>query len=324
MTQKIWTLSAAEALYALPFTELLFQAQTIHRQHFKADEIQLAQLYNIQTGSCPEDCKYCPQSSHYQTDVMTEKNPDLAPLEEALEKAKALGATRFCITASVRNPSTTLMKQILPMLKKVQEHGMETCLTAGMLSDAQTEILKEAGLDYYNHNLDTSPEYYEKIITTRTYDDRLQTLQRVQDAGIKVCSGGILGMGETVADRLKLLLQLANLSPQPQSVPINQLIATPGTPLEDCAMVDPIDFARIIACARIMMPTSYVRLSGNRREMSDEAQTLAFLAGANSMFIGEVLITRKNALPARDRKLLEKLGFSLADKSVCESTDNDC
>ena len=316
MTQHTWTLDEAAALYQLPFTELLFRAQQIHREHFKPDELQLAQLYNIQTGSCPEDCKYCPQSSHYQTDVITQKTPDLAPLEEALIKAKAQGATRFCITASVRNPSTTLMKQILPMLKKVQEHGLQTCLTAGMLTEDQTHTLKEAGLDYYNHNLDTSPEYYDKIITTRTYEDRLKTLEHVQKAGINVCSGGILGMGESVEDRLKLLLQLANLSPQPQSVPINQLIATPGTPLENCALVNPIDFARIIACARIMMPNSYIRLSGNRREMSDEAQTLAFLAGANSIFIGEVLITRKNALPERDQQLLEKLGFSTTECAV--------
>jgi biotin synthase len=304
-----WTLAEAEALYALPFAELLFRAQTVHRAHHNPETVQLSTLLSIKTGACPEDCAYCPQSVRFSTGVEGEA---LLPLSQVLEHAraaKAAGATRFCMGAAWRSPKRKDLERVAEMVREVRALGMETCATLGMLTPAQATELKQAGLDYYNHNLDTSEEFYSEIITTRTYQDRLDTLTAVRDAGMNVCCGGIVGMGETLRDRAQMLVTLANLPQPPESVPINQLVRVPGTPLADADPVDPFDFIRTIAVARIMIPRAQVRLSAGRSEMSDELQALALLAGANSIFYGEKLLTTGNPDVDRDRRLLARLGM---------------
>ncbi len=309
---RTWQREEVQALFALPFMDLLFQAQQVHRAHFDPNEVQLSTLLSIKTGGCPEDCAYCPQSAHYDTGLEREK---LMPLEEILTKAraaKAAGASRFCMGAAWRSPRDSELADVADAVREVKALGLETCATLGMLSTSQAQALADAGLDYYNHNLDTSPEYYGAIITTRTYQERLDTLQAARDAGIKLCCGGILGMGETEADRIGMLLTLANLPQPPESVPINMLIRIPGTPLEAAEEVDPIDFVCTIAVARILMPASRVRLSAGRETMADELQALCFLAGANSIFYGEELLTAGNASQAHDHALFSKLGLSKA------------
>ena len=304
-----WQDSEIEALFSQPFAELMFAAQTVHRQHFNPNEVQVSTLLSIKTGKCSEDCAYCPQSVRYETALESES---LLPLDDVIKAAKIAkqnGASRFCMGAAWRHPQDKDLDKVIDMVKAVKREGLESCVTLGMLSEQQTQRLKEAGLDYYNHNLDSSPEYYEKIITTRTYQDRLDTLKHVRDAKINVCCGGILGMGESRQDRIGLLRELANQSPHPESVPINMLVRVAGTPLEAADDFDPIEFVRSIAIARILMPTSDVRLSAGREEMSDEMQALCFLAGANSIFYGEKLLTTANPSADLDRQLFEKLGI---------------
>ncbi|MCL6414940.1 biotin synthase BioB [Aestuariirhabdus sp. Z084] len=304
-----WTPNEVNALFELPFMDLVFRAQTVHRQHFDPNQVQTSTLLSIKTGACPEDCKYCPQSGHYNTGLKKEK---LMAVDRVLEKARQAregGASRFCMGAAWKHPSEKDMPYVLEMVKGVKALGLETCMTLGMLNEDQSQQLAEAGLDYYNHNLDTSPEFYDKIITTRSFQDRLDTLSHVRDAGMKVCSGGILGMGETANDRIGLLIQLANMPKQPESVPINMLVRVEGTPLEDAKEVDSFDFIRTLAVARIMMPESYVRLSAGRESMSDEMQALAFMAGANSIFYGECLLTTPNPEKNRDLQLFARLGM---------------
>ncbi len=305
-----WTRDEIEQLFNLPFNDLLFHAQQLHRQHFNPNEVQVSTLLSIKTGRCPEDCGYCPQSVRYDTEV---ENEPLLPLEQVLEQAraaKAKGSSRFCMGAAWRSPKDRDLDPVVEMVKGVKALGLETCLTLGMLSDAQTQRLKDAGLDYYNHNLDTSPEFYADVITTRTYQDRLDTLQRVRDAGIHVCCGGILGMGEAREDRAGLLQQLANQPRHPESVPINLLVKVEGTPLAGAEALDPIEFVRSIAVARVLMPASHVRLSAGREAMSDEMQALCFLAGANSIFYGEKLLTTPNPAADQDRLLFARLGLT--------------
>ena len=304
-----WTLAEAEALFALPFPELLFRAQQVHRACHNPSEVQMSTLLSIKTGACPEDCAYCPQSVRFDTGVANEA---LLPLETVVARARAAraaGATRFCMGAAWRSPKRKDLEKVTAMVRAVRALGLETCVTLGMVSGAQARALKDAGLDYYNHNLDTSEEYYAQIISTRSYQDRLDTLTAVRAAGINVCCGGIVGMGETARDRAQLLVTLAQLPEHPQSVPINQLVRVPGTPLADAAPVDPFDFIRTIAVARIMLPRAQVRLSAGRETMSDELQALALLAGANSIFYGEKLLTTGNPDVARDRSLLTRLGM---------------
>jgi biotin synthase len=304
-----WTVEQAEALFALPFTDLIFNAQRVHRAWHTPNAVQMSTLLSIKTGACPEDCAYCPQSVRYQTGVEAEA---LMPLEQVLERARAAraaGATRFCMGAAYRAPKAKDLVRIAQMVSAVRALGLETCATLGMLTPAQAGTLKDAGLDYYNHNLDSSEEFYGEIISTRTYQDRLDTLEAVRAAGIHVCCGGIVGMGESARDRAALLVTLANLPQQPESVPINQLVRVPGTPLAQGEDIDPFDFVRTVAAARIMMPRAKVRLSAGRTEMSDELQALAFLAGANSIFYGEKLLTTGNPDVARDRALLARLGM---------------
>ena len=304
-----WSLSEVEALFALPFGDLMFRAQQVHRAHHEPNTVQMSTLLSIKTGACPEDCAYCPQSVRYDTGLEREVLLEVAAVRESARRAKEAGATRFCMGAAYRSPKKKDLLIVAEMIREVRALGMETCATLGMLTPAQAQELKDAGLDYYNHNLDTSKEYYGEIITTRTYDDRLNTLQAVRDAGMKVCCGGIVGMGETVTDRANLLLTLANLPQHPESVPINELVQVPGTPLHGVAAVDPFDFVRTIAVARVLMPASHVRLSAGRTQMSDELQALCFLAGANSIFYGEKLLTTGNPDVARDRALLTRLGI---------------
>jgi biotin synthase len=305
-----WTTDRILDLFDLPLASLVHQAQTIHRQHHAPDQIQLSSLLSIKTGGCPEDCAYCPQSSHH--DVTGNTHP-LMPLDDVLNAARtarANGAQRFCMGAAWRSPTEKQIDQVAQMVSAVKALGMETCVTLGMLKNGQAQRLREAGLDYYNHNLDTSPEHYGSIISTRTYQDRLDTLQRVRDAGLNVCCGGILGMGESRRDRAALIVQLANLDPYPESVPVNNLVPVAGTPLQHSPAVDPFEFVRTIAVARITMPKASVRLSAGRESMSDELQALCFLAGANSIFYGEQLLTTPNPQADRDRALLERLGMT--------------
>lgn len=305
-----WQRSEVQALFDLPFNDLMFQAQSVHRQHFNANEVQVSTLLSIKTGACPEDCKYCPQSGHYNTELEKEK---LLKIQQVIEEAKAAresGATRFCMGAAWRAPTTKDLPYVLDMVREVKSLGMETCMTLGMLDAGQAKALADAGLDYYNHNLDTSPEYYGDIITTRTYQDRLDTLANVRDAGMKVCCGGIVGMGEEQSDRIGLLLQLANMAEPPESVPINMLVKVAGTPLDQQDELDPFEFIRTIAVARIMMPKSHVRLSAGRETMNDQMQALAFLAGANSIFYGEKLLTTANPETNRDQQLFKRLGIN--------------
>lgn len=304
-----WTLAEVNALYALPFNDLLFQAQTVHRAHFTPNEVQVSTLLSIKTGACAEDCKYCPQSGHYNTGLERER---LLEVEKVLTQAKAAkdkGATRFCMGAAWTNPKQRDMPYIIEMVQGVKNMGLETCMTLGMLTGEQAKTLADAGLDYYNHNLDTSPEFYGEIITTRTYQDRLDTLSHVRDAGMKVCCGGILGMGESANDRSALLMQLANLPEHPESVPINMLVKVAGTPLENVDDLDAFEFIRTIAVARIMLPQSHVRLSAGRSRMNEQMQALCFFAGANSIFYGDKLLTTDNPEADADMQLFAKLGI---------------
>ncbi|GAA0581221.1 biotin synthase BioB [Halomonas salifodinae] len=312
-----WSVDEIEALFALPFNDLLFQAQQVHRSHFDPNAVQVSTLLSIKTGACPEDCKYCPQSGHYTTGLDKEKLLEIEKVVAQAEAAKAAGASRFCMGAAWRSPREKDLVVVLEMVKRVKALGLETCMTLGMVDDAQARRLAEAGLDYYNHNLDTSPEYYGEIITTRSYADRLETLGHVREAGMKICSGGILGMGESGRDRAALLQQLARLDPHPESVPINMLVKVPGTPLEDVDDLDPIEFVRAIAVARILMPRSHVRLSAGREQMDDSTQALAFLAGANSIFYGERLLTTENPEAARDKRLFARLGLHPEQRETC-------
>jgi biotin synthase len=304
-----WTVDEVEALFALPFADLIHRAQTVHREHHAANTVQMSTLLSVKTGACPEDCAYCPQSVRYDTGLDREA---LMAVDDVVTRARAArdaGATRFCMGAAWRSPKKRDIEVMSAMIRGVSELGMETCATLGMLTKDQARELRDAGLDYYNHNIDTSPEYYDKIITTRDFQDRLETLDAVREAGMNVCCGGIVGMGETVRDRARMLQVLANLEQHPESVPINQLVAVPGTPLADQAPIDPFDFIRTIAVARILMPSSAVRLSAGREQMSDELQALAFLAGANSIFYGEKLLTTGNPDVEHDRRLLDRLGM---------------
>ena len=304
-----WTVDEVEALFAKPFMDLLFEAQQVHRANFDANKIQVSRLISIKTGSCPEDCSYCPQSAHYATGLEKEKLMAVEEVVEAARKAKEEGASRFCMGAAWRGPKGDDFEGAVAMIEGVKALGMQTCATFGLLDKFQANRLKEAGLDYYNHNIDTSPEHYKEVITTRTFQDRLDTLEVVRDAGLHVCSGGIIGLGETRKDRAKMLLELANMPKHPDSVPINLLIPIPGTPLADAERPDAFDFIRCIAAARIMMPKSFVRLSAGREGMSDEMQALCFLAGANSVFCGHKLLTAKNAAPGDDKSLFGRLGI---------------
>ena len=304
-----WTLEQATSIFNLSLNEIIFEAQTTHRKHFSTNKVQISTLLSIKTGSCPENCSYCPQSAHYQTKV---KKEPLMALEEVLiaaKKAKESGASRFCMGAAWRGPRDEDLEQVCKMVAGVKKLGLETCATLGLLKDDQALKLKQAGLDFYNHNIDTSEEFYSKIITTRTFQDRIDTLDKVRHAGLKVCCGGIIGMGEDNQMRIKMLLTLANLNEPPESVPINKLIRIPGTPLEGQKEVDPFDFVKIIATARILMPASYIRLSAGREQMSDEMQALCFLAGANSIFYGEKLLTADNPIPENDQLLFKRLGL---------------
>ncbi|WP_334321746.1 biotin synthase BioB [Gilliamella apicola] len=305
-----WVLSEVMDIFQLPFNDLIFKAQTIHRQYFDANKVQVSTLLSIKTGACPEDCKYCPQSIHHDTGLEKEKLLEVQRVVEEAKAAKAVGATRFCMGAAWKHPTNRDMPYLLEMVKDVKALGMETCMTLGLLSQLQAYALADAGLDFYNHNLDTSPEFYQQIITTRTYSERLQTLAYVRQAGIKICSGGILGMGETLKDRANLLIQLANLDQHPESVPINNLVKVKGTPLANEKNIEPFDFIRMLAVARIMMPKSYIRLSAGREQMNEQMQALAFLAGANSIFYGDKLLTTSNPQVDKDNALFLKLGIS--------------
>ena len=305
-----WSLDEVRALYALPFMDLIVHAQRVHRAYHRPNTVQMSTLLSIKTGACPEDCAYCPQSEHYETGVGREALMEVTAVRECATRAKAAGATRFCMGAAYRSPKERDLAAILEMIRVVRELGLESCATLGMLSPGQAAQLKSAGLDYYNHNLDTSAEFYGEIISTRTYQQRLDTLAAVRAAGLKVCCGGIIGMGESADDRAQLLRTLANLPEHPESVPINRLVKVPGTPLAQAPEVDPFDFVRTCAVARVLMPRAHVRLSAGREDMSDELQALCFLAGANSIFYGEKLLTTGNPDVARDRSLLKRLGLT--------------
>ena len=305
-----WTRDEVRALFDLPFPELMFRAQSVHRQNFDPAEVQISTLLSIKTGGCPEDCAYCPQSARYDTGVTAEKLMTLDVVLAEARAAKAGGASRFCMGAAWRSPKDRDLDAVCAMVEGVKALGLETCATLGMLTGAQAQRLKDVGLDYYNHNLDTSPEFYDHIITTRTYQDRLETLDHVRDAGIHVCCGGIVGMGETREDRVGMIATLASLPAHPESVPINMLVRVAGTPLADESGLDGIEFVRTVAVARITMPRSMVRLSAGRETMSEETQALCFLAGANSIFYGPKLLTTPNPGRDRDRELMERLGLT--------------
>ncbi len=304
-----WTNAAVEALFALPFNDLLFRAQQVHREHFDANAVQLSTLLSIKTGGCAEDCGYCPQAARYHTGVENQETLSVDAVVAAARAAQAEGATRFCMGAAWRGPKQRDLDKVVAMVKAVRGLGMETCATLGMLKSGQAEQLRDAGLDYYNHNIDTAADFYGEIITTREYSDRIDTLAQVRDAGLHVCCGGIVGMGETRESRAALIAQLANMEPYPESVPINNLVQVPGTPLHGTAALDPLEFVRTIACARITMPRAMVRLSAGRQEMGDAIQALCFLAGANSIFYGEKLLTTGNPDVANDRALFSRLGL---------------
>ena len=311
-----WTRGEVAALFERPFSDLLFQAHATHRTCFDPNEVQISTLLSIKTGGCPEDCAYCPQSIRYDTAL---ENDELLPLQavvDAARAAKANGATRFCMGAAYRSPNTRQLKRISEMVRAVHDLGLETCATVGMLKAEQADLLKKSGLDYYNHNLDTSESFYKEIISTRTYEDRLGTLKAVRDAGLKVCCGGIIGMGESRRDWIDMLHTLATLPEHPGSVPINQLVPVEGTPLQDAAPVDPLDFIRIIAATRLLMPAPHIRLSAGRTEMTDEMQALCFFAGANSIFYGDKLLTTENPAANKDMQLLERLGMRPETASI--------
>jgi biotin synthase len=305
-----WNTEEIEALFDLPFNDLMFKSHSIHREYFNPNEVQISTLLSIKTGACPEDCSYCSQSSKNDTGLERERLLPISEVVEAATEAKNNGATRFCMGAAWRNPTDKSLDHVIEMIKTVKDMGMETCVTLGMLKEQQAQKLKEVGLDYYNHNLDTSPEFYGTVISTRTYQDRLDTLEHVRNAGINVCSGGILGMGETRRDRARLLQELANLPQHPESVPINDLVQVKGTPLDGIDKLDPFEFIRTIAVARIIMPKSYVRLSAGRTEMNDEMQAWCFFAGANSMFYGDRLLTTDNPEESHDQKLFTRLDIN--------------
>lgn len=308
-----WQPEEVKALFDLPFMELMHKANAVHQEHFNGNEVQLSTLLSIKTGTCPENCGYCSQSGHHKTEL---ERQALLSVQEVIKKAKLAkeaGATRFCMGAGWRSPPKKEFPVVIEMVKAVRELGLETCMTLGMLDDEQTKALEEAGLDYYNHNIDTSPEYYDKVVTTRTFQDRLDTLERVRDAGINVCTGGILGMGEQPDDRFSFLCQLSNLPKHPESVPINRLVPIPGTPLGDVGPIDDFDFVRTIACARIMMPQSVVRLSAGRLQMNASLQAWCFYAGANSIFYGESLLTTSNPMIEQDRALMKRLGMRASE-----------
>jgi biotin synthase len=313
MVRHDWTREEALAIHDMPLMDLLFRAQTVHRRHFDANRIQMSRLLSIKTGGCAEDCGYCSQSAHHASGLKASKLMEVERVLAEARKAKEGGATRYCMGAAWREPKERDMDQIVAMIEGVKAMGMETCMTLGMLSDDQVVRLRDAGLDYYNHNVDTSERFYPQVIKTRTYADRLNTLARVREAGMKVCSGGIMGLGEEKADRVDMLVTLANLDEHPESVPINMLIAIPGTPLEKAEKIDPIAFVRVIATARILMPRSFVRLSAGRTEMSDEMQAMCFFAGANSIFCGDVLLTADNPGEDKDAVLFAKLGLKPLD-----------
>ncbi len=313
-----WEVHEIEALLNKPFNDLLFDAQTLHRANFDPNQVQVSTLLSIKTGACPEDCGYCSQSSKYDTGLERER---LMPLDEVISNAQAAkdkGSTRFCMGAAWRNPTDKNLDKVIEMITAVRDLGMETCVTLGMLNKQQADRLQQAGLDYYNHNLDTSPEFYGNVITTRTFQDRLDTISHVRDAGINVCSGGILGMGESRRDRAAMLLELANMPQHPESVPINMLVKIEGTPLSANGDLDHLEFIRTIAAARIMMPASYVRLSAGRTDMTDEMQALCFFAGANSIFYGDQLLTTDNPEAEHDRRLFERLGLNMQEKVETE------
>ena len=319
--KKTWTLEQAQKLFELPFLELIYKAQTVHIKHFECSEVQVSTLLSIKTGTCPENCSYCPQSGHYKTGVQKQPLMDLSEVLSAAKLAKANGSTRFCMGAAWRGPSDKDLNTVCNMVYEVKKLGLETCATLGLLKDDQAQQLKKAGLDFYNHNIDTSPEFYGQIITTRKFQDRMDTLEHVRDAGLKVCCGGIIGMGETNEDRMSMLVVLANMDVPPESVPINQLIPIPGTPLEKQHPVDGFDFVRTIAVARILMPDSYVRLSAGREQMSDELQALCFMAGVNSIFYGNKLLTADNAAPDRDASLFMRMGLKKQMFEKCETIE---
>lgn len=319
LANQRWTQQQIAELFELPFNDLLWQAASAHREHFDPNKVQLSSLLSIKTGACPEDCKYCSQSGHHNTGLEKEKLMAVQKVLAEAKQAKEQGATRFCMGAAWRSPTKKDMPLVLDMVREVKALGLETCMTLGMLSPEQAEELAAAGLDYYNHNLDTSAEYYNAIVTTRSYQQRLDTLAHVRDAGMNVCAGGILGMGEERKDRVGLLWQLANLPVPPESVPINMLVKIEGTPLDNVDDLDPIEFVRTVAVARIVMPTSYVRLSAGREQMSDEMQALCFFAGANSIFSGERLLTTSNAEPGSDAALFGKLGITASQPQLAAS-----
>ncbi len=303
----MWTFSKAKKLYNLPFLLLIDKARLVHKKTWPQVDIELATLLNIKTGSCPENCSYCPQSAHYNTGLKKEPLFEINKVLEAAKKAKEMGSTRFCMGAAWRGPKDEDLEKVCRMISEVKKLGLETCVTLGLLSKGQAKKMKDAGLDYYNHNIDTSEEFYSSIITTRAFQDRIDTIEEVRVSGLKVCCGGILGMGETSHDRIKMLVTLANMDPYPESVPINKLIPIPGTPLAQQVAVDEVEFVKIIALARIMMPTARVRLSAGRADMSEAMQILCFLAGANSFHYGEALLTAKNNSVEKDNMMLEKL-----------------
>lgn len=309
--KKTWQLQELLEIYSRPFNDLLFEAQSVHREHHNPNMVQASTLLSIKTGACPEDCAYCPQSAHHNTGLEKEKLLSIDEVRSAARNAKELGATRFCMGAAWRNPTDKNLESVIDMIKVVQEEKLETCVTLGMLTEPQSKRLAEVGLDYYNHNLDTSPEFYGEVISTRAYQDRLDTLENVRNSGINVCCGGILGMGENREQRVGLLMQLANMDPVPESVPINLLVQVEGTPLFGEDELDPIEFVRMIATARIIMPTTYVRLSAGRESMEDAMQALCFHAGANSIFYGEKLLTTSNPTFVEDRALLTRLGMQV-------------
>ncbi|WP_199202823.1 biotin synthase BioB [Mesorhizobium sp. 131-2-5] len=305
----MWTLEKARALHDAPFNNLLFLAQTVHRENFDPNKVQLSRLLSIKTGGCPEDCGYCSQSAHHESGLKASKLMEVRRVIAEATKARDAGATRYCMGAAWRNPKARDMDAVVAMVEGVKALGMETCMTLGMLDPEQTARLKQAGLDYYNHNIDTSERYYSEVISTRTFADRLDTLANVRDSGIKVCCGGIVGMGEEPVDRIDMLVTLANLPEHPESVPINMLIPIEGTPLAEAKPIEPIEFARVIALARIMMPKSHVRLSAGRTAMTDEMQALCFFAGANSIFVGDTLLTANNPGEDKDNVLFRRLGI---------------
>ncbi|WP_420583577.1 biotin synthase BioB [Ruegeria sp.] len=323
-TSSTWTREAAQAVYDLPLMDLLFRAQTVHRENFDPNKIQTSRLLSIKTGGCAEDCSYCSQSARNGSKLSASKLIEVQRVLNEAQKAKDGGATRFCMGAAWREPKDRDMDALVAMVEGVREMGMETCMTLGMLDDNQVIRLRDAGLDYYNHNIDTSERYYPEVITTRTFADRIDTMNRVQDAGIKVCSGGILGMGEEIGDRVDMLVTLSNMGPAPESVPINMLMPQEDTPLADAKPIDPIEFVRVIATARIMMPQSYVRLSAGRSDMTEEMQAMCFFAGANSIFVGETLLTAENPEEDTDMVLFAKLGLeaeTVAGQSCAEAAE---